>query len=565
VNRPSAAEALEHARRELLDLGINHNSLLNFRQSSRIGVEIIGERTADVFRILVAEQKSMGFLPAKRKAKGKHASPVDVVDIPATTLKFEISVRDASAIDEENDEDEVALDDLDLPIGEDAYTDRFLQTRYKRESLEARLRITSEEATTHIEEQGVNILYLALGFLHWRDPGGEQRRAPLILVPAVVEKATVTSRYAVSWNKDDLGSNLSLQEKLRADFAIELAALDDQDVVDPVAYIDQVRAKIAHLDGWEVVTDELALGFFSFGKFLMYRDLDASLWPDAYKPYDHPVIDGILVSGFADGGPLLGAEERLDEVHRPGVTTEVLDADSSQALVLEEASRGRNLVIQGPPGTGKSQTIANLIAAAVVAGKKVLFVAEKMAALEVVKRRMDAIGVGDCALELHSRKSSKKQVLAELKRVLELGEPLLGDLGQSATELGQARDRLNAYCHAVATPVGASGQTPYQLMGEMLAIDREAPVPRLPFEPISSWDAATPSRGRGTATRHRWFGSARPALVVRRYPYHLPSIGNGRARTPSSGSAGQYRGPSGVGYRVGSCARSRCAGRSVWQ
>ena len=112
------------------------------------------------------------------------------------------------------------------------------------------------------------------------------------------------------------------------------------------------------------------------------------------------MIQGLLGDGFAAQAPLCDEEEHIDDVLEPHELIHVLDADSSQTLVVEEAKRGSNLVIQGPPGTGKSQTIANLIAAAVVENKTVLFMAEKMAALEVVERRLREVGIGDMCLEL---------------------------------------------------------------------------------------------------------------------------------------------------------------------
>ena len=148
----------------------------------------------------------------------------------------------------------------------------------------------------------------------------------------------------------------------------------------------------------------------------------------------------------------------------------VLDADSSQSLVIEEAKRGRNLVIQGPPGTGKSQTIANLIAAAVKEGKSVLFVAEKMAALEVVHRRLANVGLGDMCLELHSNKANKRAVLQDLERTLNLGPPHVEDVHRHCDDLSTCRDRLNGHLQVLHTPIQPSGLTPYQVIGELVRL-----------------------------------------------------------------------------------------------
>ena len=128
-----------------------------------------------------------------------------------------------------------------------------------------------------------------------------------------------------------------------------------------------------------------------------------------------------------------------------------MDADGSQTLALVDVNNGSNLVVQGPPGTGKSQTITNMIAEAIGRGRTVLFVSEKMAALEVVKRRLDSVGLGDACLELHSHKTTKKAVLEDLQRTLELGQPRLGQIEADLDTLSHLRDLLNAYCEAVNT------------------------------------------------------------------------------------------------------------------
>src|SRR5690606_8542922 len=141
----------------------------------------------------------------------------------------------------------------------------------------------------------------------------------------------------------------------------------------------------------------------------------------------------------------------------------VMDADSSQLLALLAVNEGRNMVIQGPPGTGKSQTITNMIANALGQGKKVLFVAEKLAALEVVKRRLDTIDLGEACIELHSHKSNKKELHEELRRILDLGRPTLTHLEREVSLLDDYKEELNAYCRAINTLVEKSELTPHKI------------------------------------------------------------------------------------------------------
>ena len=205
----------------------------------------------------------------------------------------------------------------------------------------------------------------------------------------------------------------------------------------------------------------------------MYNDLDADNWPDDIHPTQHRILRALLQDGFSEPPSAIGDGEYIDEYVKPKNINHVLDADSSQIQAIVDVNNGRNLVVQGPPGTGKSQTIANIIAEALYQKKTVLFVAEKMAALEVVKRRLDAVGLGDACLELHSQKTQKKVVLNELERTLNLGQPRIHDNDVNENLLLENRARLNRYATAVNTVVGESGYTPFQSYGYLLLLRKK--------------------------------------------------------------------------------------------
>ena len=136
--------------------------------------------------------------------------------------------------------------------------------------------------------------------------------------------------------------------------------------------------------------------------------------------------------------------------------------------------RGADLVVDGPPGTGKSQTIANIIAETLAAGKTVLFVSAKVAALEVVKRRLDQCGLGDFCLELHSHKANKKEVVAELGRCLDLAAGDTPETDAQLRELASSRGKLNdlvTELHAVRQPLGWSA---FRVHGELARIEATA-------------------------------------------------------------------------------------------
>src|SRR5579864_3549270 len=227
--------------------------------------------------------------------------------------------------------------------------------------------------------------------------------APLILLPVSIERRQGREQFVLRGRDDDLVVNESFREKLRLISQVQLPDFPEGDDWGPSAYFDGVATAISGEPRWEVDRASCGLGFFTFSKFLMWRDLTASVWPNPKQLLAHPLISTLLGHGqsFKSSPPLVADDEPIDQKIDTAAAVHVLDADSSQAIAVEEIRAGRNLVIQGPPGTGKSQTIANVIAAAVHSGLTVLFVAEKAAALDVVYGRLKAVGLDALCLELH--------------------------------------------------------------------------------------------------------------------------------------------------------------------
>ena len=434
---------LESSRKELLDLGLR-NPLLNYKINKGKGVHIADEKSAFIFDILVRQQKSMTFLALK--------------------------------------EGEL------FPQNETKYQDTRLQTDEEEQKLQSRLLNTYYFARTSIEEQGVNILYLALGMLRWYDLSDNetQRSAPLVLVPVSLERSSAQERFRLRYTGSEIGANLSLQAKMKTDFNITIPDLPEPEEFDFEAYMRIIRSHIEKEAKWTVDGDAIELGFFSFGKFLIYNDLDIAKWPKSAKPENHPNIQSLLSTGFHENVP--EDEDDLDADTKANDLFRVVDADSSQLMAMLAVQDGVNLVIQGPPGTGKSQTITNIIANAVGRGKKVLFVAEKMAALDVVKRRLDHINLGEACLELHSHKTNKRDVLQEIKRVMGLGRPQTEKLELEIQLLDKYRQELNDYCRAINHQLSGAGLSPQQVIGFLL---KEGEISfKLPVEDIGNWDAA---------------------------------------------------------------------------
>lgn len=409
----SVATQLETSRQALLDLSSRNRLISTPRKTAKTKtIEVVDELATEVYRLLVKEGKTLSFLPGREKQKiaeaVKAAEPID---------------DDVGELPQPDDSD---VDERGIAK---RHADHRLQTLLTSEGLQKRLLSLFYDAKTFEEEQGVNILYLAVGMLKWYEaPSSDDARfAPLLLIPVSLERGTAAERFKLRWRNEECATNLSLQAKMKAEFGLALPDLATDEDVDVTTYMKAVQATVSAQGRFEVMENVMVLGFFSFAKFLMYRDLDPANWPEPSKIDGHPLICGLMCDGFPAADGMIDEEDNVDKHLSPANMLHVVDADSSQTLAIEEVKRGRNLVIQGPPGTGKSQTITNIIASAVAEGKTVLFVAEKMSALEVVYRRMAAIGLGPLCLELHSHKANKRAVLDELKQTRELGRPRASD------------------------------------------------------------------------------------------------------------------------------------------
>ena len=368
-------------RERLINIGNAHNPLVNFRTSKYRGLKVQGIDADHVFDHLVKQNKTLRFSPRRE-------------------------------IESDHDPDEGSK------------LIRAFQTDLENDQLRTVLRRVANDAKSEVLEKGFSSLHLALGFLktYASNDSEIQNLAPLILIPVDLNPIRPQGTHSLRHNQGDIGANIALHEKLRAEYNIKLPYLDENVV--PSTFFEDVSMAIEKQDRWEVDQLRTYLGFFSFGTFMMFRDLDHENWPSNRKPHANESLRRIFVTGYHAEDELrldqeLTSEDSADDdAHREwplGLEPLVLDADSSQMKAIESVRKGGDLVIQGPPGTGKSQTITNIIADCVSRGLTVLFVAEKLAALEVVKRRLDEANCGHLALELHSYRSNKKAVIESLK------------------------------------------------------------------------------------------------------------------------------------------------------
>lgn len=461
-------------RKNLLDLTMR-NKLLNFKPQVR-SIRVVDEIPTEIYQLMVLEDKKMRFMPRKAAATGRKTINRNVEDNSGKLQKPE----------DDNNSEKLGLDDEELKLKTLDISDKeasllwklplpnkkvaskhrnlLLQTSHESEELQKRLFYINQQSKSVLEEQGYNILYLALGFLEWTESNepDTQRKAPLILIPVALERKKVRGSFKLVWTGEDIIPNISLQEKL-LEQGIELPDFEMPEQKEGIYhYFESVVEAIEPKKHWKVIYD-IYLNFFSFTKFVMYKDLDPESWGGL------SMTDNIIIRSLFDHAEDLDVaefhEEDVDKKLRSNDVYHVVDADSSQIAVIEETKSGKNMVVEGPPGTGKSQTIVNLISELIANDKTVLFVSEKMAALEVVKDRLDRIGLGEFCLELHSHKSNKKNVLKGLERSIYSQQETLRSLDEEFDELEKLKMELNQYNHVLHTPLGKSGFSPFQLFG----------------------------------------------------------------------------------------------------
>lgn len=338
-----------------------------------------------------------------------------------------------------------------------------IETNLTISELQKTLKALRYRANTSIEEQGINILYLAFGMLKWResDDSTEVYSAPIVLVPVRLTIASLVSPYVLSLHEDEIVINPTLQYKLENDFGIRFPEIDSlQDSIKD--YLDGCNKAIEN-KGWSI--DRSAyLTNLSFLKINMYKDLERN---------EERLENNNVISALVGEADPLSVPEDLnhydhDKNERPIDVFQVVDADSSQQDAILLSKKGVSFVLQGPPGTGKSQTITNIISEALADGKKVLFVSEKMAALQVVYNRLESVGLSDFCFTLHSHKANKKEILRDLEKSIHIDRiKVREDAYAQYDTLEKKRTELNKYQQELHMPCSALNTTIFEINGKL--------------------------------------------------------------------------------------------------
>lgn len=392
---------------------------------------------------LTRRNKLISFKPTKTKSLPfENAAPTALAGELAQGSEIHIRKRH-----EADDEDRTAVHTDDIPELE---PNEVFPTRVVDEAENSLYHIGLKNKQ-YLRERGVDTLYLSLGMLRWYsvDYSDEANRSPLFLAPVELEKSTQKDEdqhdYVIRPKAEGLRLNPALRKKLAAERGLSLPAdtalsLDDIDAAFEAVY-DSIRG----FDRW-TIQDDVVLGIFDFTKFSLYSDLERNRPAIKSDPVIRALNGDMEPLQEAEGDIETPAADELDEVVDPVETYQVLDADSSQQEAIEAAKRGKSFVLQGPPGTGKSQTIANIIAEKLADGERVLFVSEKQAALDVVKNRLDDVGIGRFCLEVHGEKANNADVLSSLEDELKAGQVKSSTKRPGRLQkLRDRRDTINEY------------------------------------------------------------------------------------------------------------------------
>lgn len=449
----SIHDRIESWRDKLLDIG-NRNPLINCSFSeSRGAVEILTDDCDSLWKQLCTDSEA-----------------------GSTSLRFPWRrdlVPPPEDLDHRDSEDEGDPKAWNPPLEQcqvsPYLTADDLLTRLTDRVLDRRLRNLQSHAKLAISEQGVHAVFAVFGFLKWLEEKsasgkGDVRYSPLVLVPVTLTRASTGASWEILEAEDDAYGNMCLKQRLLQDYQLQLPDLPSIDELEEpgarLEYLQAVREAVKNKKDWEV-EDRCFIGRFAFPKIAMWEDLGAHKDEVANHALTRMLADDASVEPELAYGPVEDCPKAcdLDDTFRPGEIKTILDCDSSQLEAIAAARRGISFVLDGPPGTGKSQTIANIIGETLGSGRTVLFVSEKSAALDVVKRRLEEKGLGDFCLECHSSKANRKAVLYELEQCLNLPREAYPATDARLDELRTVRENLNNYVrhlHHASTPLGIS-------------------------------------------------------------------------------------------------------------
>lgn len=500
---------IEEWKRKIVDLS-RRNRLLFFSRTRGSTLQILQPSLKEVFERLVDSEKSWEFYmppdaPEEKGGEESESAKDTSLSNPGLLDGAGNALEESAADLADRDSDELLTD-----IKEGKKLRNILRNLYRR-------------SRTDFEERGVRILFLTFGMLEWKEvEQSEVIKSPILLVPVELKRDSVNDPFELHPVDEEIIPNPALAVKLGDDFKLELPPIpEDWDEISIEDFLGTIRGQVAKYD-WKI-TETSWIGLFSFHKLVIYHDLRTH----AGLLGTHSVVRRLCEEEKSPISADLPEPKELDTRTTPTTSFLVADADSSQLVCIEAVKSGSDLVIQGPPGTGKSQTITNLISEFIARGKSVLFVSEKMAALEVVFQRIQNASLGHFCLQLHSHRTNKREVIQELyKTYNEQLQPKKGLTEFEAKQLMERRRRLNDYVHSlhvVRQPLGCSA---FEVFGRVAELEEVLYVPagvfdaaRMTPELLDNYEQLAnrlkPMWALAVAGRdHPWFGCIVPSFSL---------------------------------------------------
>lgn len=527
-------ERIEAMRRKLQDTSRRNpliNNVLNAKSASFL--RIVDEKPQSIFDHVVVDERKMVLAPLP---------PVDIDPPDEDTTEFKNAFFNAQSTDEtylkviekiDFEYDEKALDTqenadralkdrvrealempprpkseqfsdlinhakshginpsstLPLPAeasGDDRHDDNELQTLLLPKTFQSRLSRILSKARMYQEERGLDVVYIVLGYLKWTLPNSgklDEFKSPILLLPVSLtkQKSSKGEIYSVSKLSDPL-LNPSLDHKLTVEAKLDLArvkALFDTDHINVEGLFEAIADLKPKNMQW-VVQREASFGIYPFQGIELYHDLDTQRADFS----EFPVVSELMVGKGQEPGTGTSGFSEEDVDSRAGknlVPHIVLDADSSQFISLLKVANNENVALEGPPGSGKSQTIVNAIANAIFSGKKVLFVAQKVTALEVVLSRLQSLGLHQFVLPLMGGHGSTDEFYEAVAVRLEMqASSSSRDIENLKTQYESHRDKLTDYIDILTRPVTGTGMTVHQVLG--VAVANSEAIESLPLE-----------------------------------------------------------------------------------
>lgn len=438
---PNLSQKIEYWKNNLADLG-KRNPLVKFKSDNARTLEILQDNLDDVFEALYRERKSFKF-----------------------------------------------YNNNEQPLKHEPNNLQLITSQRGQEQLR-RLNKLRLEAKRSLEELGVNSLFIVFGTLCWYDKDKPDDRlvSPLLLIPVELNKESRREIYKLSVVEDEVIINPALSEKLKQTFGIELPTQDSIQDLPCSKAISLIQQAISEHQTWEI-TKNIFLSIFLYAKAALVGDLIKN----QDRIINHPILQAI-------GGNLTNYQASYQEPRqaneldfvKPELVFQILDADSSQQVVIEAAKAGSSFVVQGPPGTGKSQTIVNAIAELIGDGKSVLLVAEKQTALSVVYQRLAECNLEHLCLDLHHKGTTdKKQLVEELsKNIQEIeSQEYSEEYSRFFNELSYKRSDLNLYLASLHKKELPLNKSPFELFGKLLEFDRQQiPSIDIIFSNFNDWN-----------------------------------------------------------------------------